>query len=181
MKTRRRLRSPRGLAIRLSGVAVSLVALGLLVSATAVSTSIEACGESGACSQLRQSNYASLEAWQGCDPAGPPLSQCLEIGGNPKDCTGVLSCNFAVNAHFRAEAEQATYTVGEQSQGCYLCATPTCIGGDLAWCEPTSHRCLLVQQLIDGGAVFGGSTPPPSEDSGAPVTTSIVDAGTDAG
>ncbi len=150
---------------------------GLLATVPLASTSLEACGESGACTQLRQTNYGALLGWQACDPAGPPLSQCIQIGGNPKDCTGVLSCNFAVNAHFRSEAELVTYTVGEQSQGCYLCATPTCIGGDLAWCEPISHRCMLIQGLIDGGAVYGGSTSP-SEDAGTTVTIPpIVDAG----
>jgi hypothetical protein len=142
----------------------------LLLSIPAAATTIEACGESGACTQLRQTEYQNLVAWQECDPSAPPFTQCLQIAGNPKDCTGVLSCNFAVNANHRADAEQAVLTAGQQSQGCFLCAVPNCLGGDLTYCEPHSHRCELAQEVLDGGAVIQGSSPPPPEDSGATMT-----------
>jgi hypothetical protein len=137
----------------------------VLLSIPAASTTLEACGESGACEQLRQTEYANLSAWQNCDPEAVP-SQCLPIAGNAKDCTGVLACDFAVNATHRADAEWAVLVSGQQSQGCYLCATPNCVGGNIAYCEPTSHRCDLATAILDGGVI----TVSP-EDSGAPSTS----------
>ena len=143
----------------------------VLLTIPAASTTIEACGESGACEQLRQTEFADLTAWQNCDPDVFP-SQCLQIAGNPKDCTGVLACSFAVNATHRADAEWAVLVSGQQSQGCYLCATPSCLGGDLAYCEPTSHRCDLAAVILDGGVITGppedSGAAPPAHDSAAP-------------
>ena len=77
-----------------------------------------------------------------------PNDQCIFIPGNPKDCTGVLTCEFAVNRKYRADAELAVYTIGEQSQGCYLCAIPECISGELGYCEPVSRS---VRPCLDLG------------------------------
>jgi hypothetical protein len=144
--------------------------VGVAASGTAA-TSVTACGESGACTNLRETEYANLVTWQACDPAG--IDQCIIEPGNPKDCTGVLSCNFAVNPKFRAEAEQAVYTSGQASQGCYLCAVPNCIAAEEGICEPVSRRCIAVSGTTDGGLLFagedGGSTStgtPPSGDAG---------------
>src|SRR5205823_9160794 len=79
----------------------------------------------------------------------------IKVAGNPKDCSGVLTCDFAVNARYRDVAELAVYKIGEQSQGCHLCATPNCIGGDLAYCEPISKRCIPIANLIGGIPVIG--------------------------
>jgi hypothetical protein len=129
----------------------------VLLTIPAGPAALEACGESGSCTQLRSSLYASKEIWDACDPALPnPDSQCIFIPGNPKDCTGVLSCEFAVNRKFRADAEMAVYTVGQQSQGCYLCAQPECIAGELGYCEPVSKRCILVSGFSAGGEPIGG-------------------------
>jgi len=123
---------------------------------------------------LRQNEYANLETWQACDPAGA-AGQCIVEAGNPKDCTGVLSCNFAINAKFRAEAEMAVYTSGQQSQGCYLCATPSCIAAEEGICEPISRRCIGVSGTTSsGGLLFAGEdaggTPSASSSSGGTVT-----------
>ena len=68
-----------------------------------------------------------------------------------RDCTGVLSCNFAVNRTYRETAEQAVLTIGAQSQGCYVCATPNCVAGDLPYCEPVTRECILITDLLEGG------------------------------
>ena len=141
-----------------------LVGGAVLLSIPAASVSLEACGESGSCTQLREQMYATKEVWDACDPTAPnPNTQCIFVPGNPKDCTGVLTCEFAVNVKHRAEAEQAVYAIGEQSQGCYLCATPECITGSLGYCEPASRRCMLVSGFTPGGQPIGGL-----QDAGAP-------------
>jgi hypothetical protein len=134
----------------------ALMAGASVALSSTAATTMSACGESGGCSIQRQTEYASLEAWQSCDPLGP-AGQCIIIAGNPKDCTGVLSCNFAVNARSRADAEQGVLTSGQQSVGCYLCATPSCIAVQMAVCEPVSRRCIGVSGTTSsGGLVFTG-------------------------
>ncbi len=128
-----------------------LVMTGLVVTAAfGSSASLTACGESGGCTKLRNDTYATKEIWDACDPAQGPAA-CIKVPGNSKDCTGVLTCDFAVNPHYRAEAEQATYTIGERSQGCYLCAIPNCVAGELAYCEPISRRCIVITDLLEAG------------------------------
>jgi hypothetical protein len=148
-----------------------------------VATSTTACGEGPGCDSLRNSTYTSLQTWQACDPQDP--TSCIYQPGNPKDCTGVLSCDFAVNPIHRAEAEEAVQTIGQKSQSCYLCATPNCIQGSIPWCEPVSRRCMLVTQLLDGGTPVsvpaeGGASReaggPAGNDAGNPVAD---DAGSD--
>ena len=139
-----------------------------------VSASLAACGESGTCKNLRDQTYANKRVWDQCDPGAPePLlsTQCSIVGGNAKDCTGVLSCTFAVNGLYRDQAEQAVARIGEQSQGCYLCATPDCVQGQIAVCEPISHRCIVVTEIrpIDAGGGRGPDTGTPP-DAGAPTT-----------
>ncbi|MGO8992735.1 MAG: hypothetical protein ACLQVI_05370 [Polyangiaceae bacterium] len=124
----------------------------VLLTIPAASSSIEACGESGACSQLRTNTFADLQTWSACDPSLPD-SQCIFVAGNPKDCTGILSCEFAVNVKYRETAELAVATIGEQSQGCYLCAIPDCISPGLAICEPVSRECIAVTAVEDAGTV----------------------------
>ena len=155
--------------------ALWLLGVGMLLSIPAASTSIEACGESGACSQLRQTTYADKLAWGACDPTLPnPNAQCIFVAGNPKDCTGVLTCEFAVNAKYRELAEMAVESIGEQSQGCYLCAVPNCITAGDPYCEPVSRECLVVSGFTASGAPIGitedsGSTAPPDDSAAGPA------------
>jgi hypothetical protein len=149
----------------------------LVLSIPAASTSIEACGESGACTQLRNQIYAEKATWDACDPtATDQNNQCIFIPGNPKDCTGVLTCEFAVNPQFREDAELAVYTIGQQSQGCYLCAVPDCISASIPYCEPVSRRCIVVSGFSSTGQPTGSTLPEDAgttsapNDSGAPPT-----------
>jgi hypothetical protein len=160
MKSLRIVRYARSVPWLLLGGAV-------LVSIPAGPAALEACGESGSCTQLRSTLYANKTVWDACDPTvtPDPNAQCIFVPGNPKDCTGVLSCEFAVNRKYRAEAEMAVYTVGQQSQGCYLCAEPQCIAGTFGYCEPVSRRCIVVTGFTAGGEPIGGVL-----DSGIPVT-----------
>lgn len=150
---------------RVARSAVGVGAVGWIAASSLVSAPLTACGESGSCAKLRSDNYALKETWDACDPGDP--EPCIKVFGNPKDCTGVLACDFAVNPHHRAEAEQTVLTIGEQSQGCFLCAVPNCASGDLAWCEPVSRRCILVTMLTDAGPSIADQ-PPPLVDSGEP-------------
>jgi hypothetical protein len=150
-----------------SGALVTIVALVALPSFGTIA-SLNGCGESPACSRLRDTTYAQKETWDACDPAAP--EPCVAVFGNPKDCTGVLACEFAVNPIHRAEAEMAVLTIGQQSQGCYLCAIPDCVMGAIPWCEPVSRRCMIITSLLEGGAPTFEEQPPTLEASApAPV------------
>jgi hypothetical protein len=136
--------------------ALCLLGTTVFLSLPAASSAIEGCGESGACSQLRQDTYAQLH-------------QCIFVAGNPKDCTGVLTCEFAVNRKFRPDAELTVASIGEQSQGCYLCAVPNCITAGDPYCEPVTRECIVVSGFTSSGSPIGTS-----EDSG--VSLPIEDA-----
>jgi hypothetical protein len=158
---------------RLSSKLAVLMFIGALVA-----LSIAACGETADCKNLRETTYASKRSWDACDPN--EQNPCIKVPGNQKDCTGVLTCDFAVNRHYRDLAEMAVYKIGEQSQGCFHCAVPNCIAGEIPYCEPVSQRCIIVTEVIDGGGFVQGST-----DSGTPLPdgnveipdTSVTDTG----
>jgi hypothetical protein len=126
-----------------------------------------ACGDSSDCKVVRDSTYQALLTWEQCDPTQP--NQCIVVQGNPKDCTGVLTCNFAVNPNYRTQAEQTVLVMGEQSRGCNLCATPSCGNGETAYCEPASRRCMVQST----SSAVGG---PPASDGGSAI---VLDAGGD--
>ena len=147
-----------GLLIIVAGLAVwSPVASGI---------SLTACGESGSCTRLRDDTNVAKATWDACNPSDP--EPCIEVYGNPKDCTGVLSCNFAVNPHHRAEAEQAVQTIAQQSQGCYLCAVPNCATGTGTECDAVTHRCVL----IPAGAAAPGELPLVNDSGSSQATVS---------
>jgi hypothetical protein len=152
----------------------SVIAGGFGSSAVTLS----ACGESGGCTKLRNDLYATKQIWSACDP-DDGVYACIKVGGNQKDCTGVLSCDFAVNPRHRMDAEQAVLTVGQQSQGCYLCAQPNCISGDIAYCEPITRQCLIATELTDAGPEFGGDieAAPPPVTTTPPDDTGVPEAG----
>jgi hypothetical protein len=156
-----------------------LVVTGFVVASGFGSTAVtlSACGESGGCTKLRNDLYATKQVWGACDPAEGVFA-CIKVAGNGRDCTGVLSCDFAVNPVHRMDAEQAVLTVGQRSQGCYLCAQPNCVSGDIAYCEPITRQCLLATELIDGGVVFGGDidSASPAPTSAAPDDTGVPEA-----
>jgi hypothetical protein len=153
------------------------VSLMVAICSTSAGTGavLTACGESSGCTQLRTDMYSLLEQWGQCDPNNP-FETCLLEPGNPKDCTGVISCPFGINPLYRSDAEQRMLTIGQQSQGCYLCATPNCTAGSLAWCEPVTRRCMVITAILDGGEVISeinldsGSSVPSSDAAGSGPT-----------
>jgi hypothetical protein len=144
--------------MRFSRLARGLVWLAVVgsvvVMASGASVSLSACGDSSQCNKVRNQMFAQKQAWASCDPADP--NACIKVFGNSRDCSGVLFCDFAVNPAHRIEAEQAVLTIAQQTQGCYLCAEPDCVQGDLAVCEPVSQQCIIVTSLLD--ASTSGST-----------------------
>jgi hypothetical protein len=152
------------------------------------SSSFSACGESGACTQLRETEFANLLTWEACDPSlyqtdcDAWQAQCMIVGGNAKDCTGTLSCaQIAINGQYRTEAEHAVLVSAQQSQGCYLCGIPSCTSGQHAYCEPRSRRCQVYENEVLCAVPDSGSP----EDSGSGPesgleASALVDSGSDA-
>ncbi|HEX3769496.1 MAG TPA: hypothetical protein VHV30_01470 [Polyangiaceae bacterium] len=159
------------------GVWVGLAVAAVVAATGTTASSLTACGDSGGCTSVRSSTFAALQQWSACDPKSP--EPCIKVFGNSKDCSGVLTCDFAVNPAHRLEAEQRVLTIAGDSQGCYLCATPNCVNGDIAICDFATRQCILITDFVggsgDGGAEGGtsgftqGDMPPP--DSGTPATT----------
>jgi hypothetical protein len=140
------------------------MALVATIPLAASSTSIEACGESNSCTTLRVQLFDELNYdWAaGCTQD----SDCTVLGGNPKDCTGVLTCEFAVTNAGRESAYFEELLVGQQSQGCYLCAVPSCVDAPPAFCnlaytspvKPFAKGlCMLTPLGADGGGGVPGA------------------------
>jgi hypothetical protein len=129
-----------------------VVVWALVVTTLGSSMSLTACGDSSQCTKTRDDTFAQLQSWSNCDPNDP--TSCIIVPGNARDCSGVLTCDFAVNRLNRVAAEQATLTIANKTQGCYLCATPNCVNGDIPYCDPESRQCIVVTALIDGSPQF---------------------------
>jgi hypothetical protein len=107
------------------------------------------------CEGLRDELTGLKRQWTRCSAH----SDCIKIGGNPGDCTGIMTCSFAVNRNARLEAERRIASLPEETVDCTECTSPSCVAGDIALCEQTSGHCIVVTTLLDGGAMpnEGGS------------------------
>ena len=153
---------------------------GVLVAGTSgTAATLSACGDAPSCGSLRDQEYQELVTWQACDRNGDLNAQCIILPGNPKDCTGVFSCDaIAINRHHRSELEVAVLHSADGSKGCYSCNTPSCLAGNIPYCEPVSQRCIVVGNLIGPDASSDSATPNPmpTGDSGAIDASGTIDA-----
>ena len=124
------------------------------------------------CETLRDELYTQKLSWQACRVD----SDCEIIGGNTSDCTGILSCNLAVNSHFVLEAERRIASLPEETVECHRCGSPNCPEGEIAYCDPAYRRCVIVKAFIDGGKPAAGFAP-----GGAPGTGGFSGEGGDLG
>jgi uncharacterized membrane protein YgcG len=105
------------------------------------------------CEHLRDELFAKKTTWQECVRD----EDCIKVGGNGKDCTGILSCDFAVNRVYRDAAERRVASLPQESVDCTECSTPNCVAGDIAMCEPVTHQCIIVTGILDDGTGGNGS------------------------
>lgn len=97
------------------------------------------------CEALRDELTEAKDQWTKCDTD----LDCIKVFGNAKDCTGILSCNFAAHRASRLEAERRIASLPEETQDCIECTPPNCASGDIAVCEPVSQRCILVTAILE--------------------------------
>jgi hypothetical protein len=109
------------------------------------------------CEDLRDELSAAKQGWQKCEVD----SDCTIVGGNTKDCTGIFSCNTAVNRVHREEAERRIASLPEETVDCVSCKGPNCISGIIPLCDQATKTCIIVTEIIE---------PPPD-------TTDMPDAG----
>ncbi len=125
------------------------------------------------CRELRDELFKLKRGWQACTNS----FDCIIVGGNQKDCSGVMSCDFAVNRQFRDQAEERVARLPTESVDCHECSNPNCETGKLPYCEPVTHQCVIIDQLLDGSA-YGSYSPPPASGGGTSVEP-VVDASSD--
>lgn len=106
------------------------------------------------CEKMRDDLTALKEKWGECETS----LDCIKVFGNDKDCTGILSCDFAVNRMYRQEAERRVASLPEETVDCIECQPPNCVSGELSYCEPVTRRCIVITDLIGGSP--GISTDP---------------------
>lgn len=119
------------------------------------------------CEKKRDELTVLKRRWEQCSTS----ADCMIIGGNSADCSGVLACNLAINRIYRDEAERRIQSLPEETTDCVRCTPSNCAEGDIAICEPVSHECEIVKAIIDGGAQIvltppDTNPPPPPPDLG---------------
>jgi hypothetical protein len=114
------------------------------------------------CESLRDELTSTKRRWARCTTH----TDCIKIGGSSGDCTGIMTCDFAVNRSFRLEAERRIASLPEETVDCTQCTSANCVAGDIAWCEPRSGQCIVVTEILDAGQTpsEGGAS-----NSGAPA------------
>lgn len=105
----------------------------------------------GRCEELRDKLNGLKADWQRCQKD----DDCIVVGGSSKDCSGILSCNFAVNRIYRSEAERVVASLPETTVDCIECSSPNCIGGETAQCDRVTWRCstAIVTLLPDASSI----------------------------
>jgi hypothetical protein len=142
-----------------------------IFSMTLLALALIQCGDKARCDQLRDEFYQKRTAWGQCTID----EECYPLAGNPRDCTGVFSCPFAVHRVHREEAERAMLTSGADSVDCHVCAVPNCNSSDHPYCEPVTRQCVMID-VLDASSRFG---PPDMRDVQVPPPPDDEDAGTD--
>lgn len=97
------------------------------------------------CEKMRDELSALKDKWGECETS----LDCIKVFGNDKDCTGILSCDFAVNRSYRQEAERRIASLPEETVDCIECQPPNCVSGELSYCEPVTHRCIVITDLVE--------------------------------
>jgi hypothetical protein len=122
------------------------------------------------CESLRDDLSAEKQKWQTCQAD----SDCTIVGGNTKDCTGILYCNTAVNRVHREEAERRIASLPEETVDCVECKGPNCISGTIPLCDQVTKTCFIVSEIINPSP---DSTSPPSDSTDTPDAGAGSDAG----
>jgi hypothetical protein len=120
------------------------LALSLLVLCGVAASFTSSCNTAH-CEDLRDELFALKKKWQACATD----ADCFLVGGNVKDCTGILSCNTAVNKMYRRDAERRIASLPEETVDCMLCQSPNCEHGMITLCEPTTKACIIVTELLE--------------------------------
>ena len=115
------------------------------------------------CESLRDELTRQKLSWQDCTRD----TDCVKAFGHGADCTGILSCDFAVNAAHRLTAERRVASLPEETRDCIECASPNCVSGNIALCEPATRKCILVTEILQPGQVSSSPTVPEASLGGA--------------
>jgi hypothetical protein len=139
--------------------------LGTLLRAAAVlSGMLGITCDNADCEKLRDDLYADRLKWESCDDD----TDCQLVGGNTADCTGIFSCNLAVNTRYVKDAERRIASLPEETVDCHKCGSPNCPEGDIVVCDPAYKRCIVVKELLNGG---GASVYLPTKSTGGSTGT----------
>lgn len=114
------------------------------------------------CDDMRDKLAGLKDTWQACLND----ADCVVVGGNSKDCTGILSCNFAIHRLHRNEAERVVASLPEDTLDCTECSPPSCIGGSTAHCDTATAHCST-DTVVPAPVPSSSSTASGAQDGGA--------------
>jgi hypothetical protein len=149
---------------------------GLFIATAFVALTGTQCNKAN-CEDLRDELYFQKLEWETCKTD----SDCILVGGNGKDCTGVFTCHVALNRENRLEAERRIISLPEETADCMACTSPNCPEGNIPFCERKSKKCIIVKELVDGGLTSMSYNPPPTHTGGSGSTELEQSAGAGGG
>ncbi len=146
------------LRLSLLGPALALALAAATLAANGSGCAVETCDS------LRTTLEVDRRTWAACDPEQGD-SQCAIVGGDPMDCTGVLTCDFAVNVSMLAQAQKEVVDNSVHSKICAdYCSAPNCAQDSPPVCDPVTRECTIVYLTqAEGGAPDVIQLPPPLE------------------
>ena len=114
---------------------------------------------------LERPRRQELDFWAGCGND----ADCVVVGGDPNDCTGVLLCDFAVARGYRSAAAKMVLDNSANRGVCAdYCAVPSCPDPTQPVCDAVSRKCVLEMYPLTPSSTPDASTPlPPLPDAGA--------------
>src|SRR5689334_2909904 len=89
----------------------------VVATVTAVAVYGAGCIGPAQCEAERDKLIAQKRVWAACNPANGD-DDCIILGGQESDCTGVLKCDFAVSRTKRAEAERVALSLATEQIVC---------------------------------------------------------------
>jgi hypothetical protein len=135
---------------------------GMLIATALVALTGTQCNKAN-CEDIRDELFRDKLEWASCTSD----DQCIIIGGNERDCSGVLTCNLAINKSRRQEAERRIISLPEETADCIECASPNCPEGEITLCERVSKKCIIVKGIVDSGLTSVSYGAPPTHSGGS--------------
>jgi hypothetical protein len=113
------------------------------VAACRLGLALAALGSNGCddCEDLAEEARALKQKFAACREG----DTCVVAATQKGDCTGELTCGFAVPSDKKSEAEREASRIGEQSLDCTQCVAVDCVSSTMMSprCDTAAGHCVI--------------------------------------